>query len=154
MPTATPPVDRIALHCAATSYESETARPLRLVALPIRGNRILTGRALDLRPGAASPAATAERLRRVLGDRPLVGYFLDFSVAMAERLIGEPLSNERVEVSALYYARKVKVASKSAIDLRLDTLVRDLDLPVRADDARGTALAAAMAWLRLTQAEP
>lgn len=153
MPTAMPPVDRIALHCEATSYDAETARPLRLVALPIRGNRILTGRALDLRPGAASPTVTAQRLRRILGDRPLVGYFLDFSVALAERLIGEPLTNERIEVSALYYARKVKVASKSAIDLRLDALIQDLDLPVRADGARGTALAAAMAWLRLTQAE-
>ncbi len=153
MPTG----DRIALHCEATSYDAATAEPLRLVALPIRGNRILTGRALDLRPAAArtveSSVATAERLRRVLGDRPLVGYFLDFTVTLTERLIGGPLTNERIEVSSLYYARKVKVASKSAVDLRLDSLIQDLDLPVRADDAFGAALAAAMAWLRLTQGD-
>ncbi|MBP2232335.1 DNA polymerase-3 subunit epsilon [Azospirillum agricola] len=152
--TATRPEDRIALHCEATSFDAASAQPLRVVALRIRGERILTGQALDLRPGVdGSAAMVGERLRRFVADRPLVGYFLDFSVAMAERLTGTPLPNERVEVSGLYYDRKVRSASKSAVDLRLDSLIRDLGLPVRAEDARGAALAAAMAWLTLTRDE-
>ncbi|MCG5242755.1 DNA polymerase III [Azospirillum doebereinerae] len=146
--------ERVALHCEATSYDAATAEPLRIVALRIRGNRVLAGGALDLCPGVdGTPAEIAERLRRFLGDRPLVGYIVEFSAALVERLIGAPLRNERVEVSSLYYARKVRTVSKSAIDLRLDSLIRDLDLPVRAEDAHGAALAVAMAWLRLTQDE-
>ena len=80
-----------------------------------------------------------------------MGYYLDFSVAMAERLTGRPLAQERVEVSGLYYDRKIRNAVKHAVDLRLDSMIRDLDLPVRAEGAVGTALAVAMAWVRLTQ---
>lgn len=157
MPTTTAG-ERVALQCEATSYDAATAHPLRVVALRIRGNRVLAGSALDLRFGAdgvpgSAPAGAAERLRRFIGDRPLVGYVVDFSAALVERLTGAPLPNERIEVSGLYYDRKVKVTSKSAVDLRLSSLIADLDLPVRADDARGAALAVAMAWLRLTQDE-
>ncbi|MBP2299997.1 DNA polymerase III [Azospirillum picis] len=144
--------ERVAIHCEATSYDPAVAQPLAVAAIRIRGNRILTGSALRLHPGSDCGLGEAgDLLRAFIGDRPLVGYFLDFSAAMAERLNGRPLANERVEVSALYYARKIRTASKQAVDLRLDSLIRDLDLPVRADDAFGTALAAAMAWLRLTQ---
>jgi DNA polymerase III subunit epsilon len=146
-------LERVALHCDATSYDMASAEPLLLVALRVRGNRILTGGALVLRREEDGfPTDAGERLRRFLGPRPLIGYFLDFSAAMVERLIGAPLLNERIEVSGLYYDRKVRTLSKNAVDLRLGSLIQDLDLPVRADDARGTALAAAMAWLRLTSA--
>ncbi|PWC36425.1 DNA polymerase III [Azospirillum sp. TSO35-2] len=144
--------ERVAIHCEATGYDPEVAELRQIVAIRIRGNRILTGSALRLWPGCDTGVGEAgDLLRAFIGDRPLVGYFLDFSAAMAERLIGSPLPNERIEVSSLYYDRKIKAASKHAVDLRLDSLVRDLDLPVRPDGAFGVALAAAMAWLRLTQ---
>ncbi|WP_298380168.1 DNA polymerase III [Azospirillum sp.] len=150
---ATARLERVALHCDATSYDAASAEPLLLAALRVRGNRVLTSGALVLRREEDGfPTDAGERLRRFIGPRPLIGYFLDFSAAMVERLIGGPLANERIEVSGLYYDRKVRSLSKSAVDLRLDSLIQDLDLPVRADDARGTALAAAMAWLRLTNA--
>lgn len=148
-----PTDERVAIHCEATSYDAATAVPRRFAALRIRGDRILTGGGLILGPDDLSDPQAGARLRRFLGDRPLVGYFLDFSAAMAERLVGEPLPNERVEVSGLYYDRKVRTLSKSAVDLRLESMIQDLDLPVLADDARGKALAAAMAWLRLTAPE-
>ncbi|MFD1626452.1 DNA polymerase III [Azospirillum griseum] len=157
MPTPTTPAhapphgERVAIHCDATSFDAARAEPLRIAAVRLRGNRILTGSALILRAGEDGfPADAGARLAAFLGDRPLIGYFLDFSATLVERLIGAPLSNERIEVSGLYYDRKIKTALKHAVDLRLDRMIADLDLPVRADDARGTALAAAMAWLRLT----
>lgn len=144
--------ERVAIHCEATGFDPEAARPLTFAAIRIRGPRILAGSALRLYPGSDTGMAEAgDRLHAFIGDRPLIGYYLDFSIAMAERLTGRPLSDERVEVSGLYYDRKIRSASKQAVDLRLDSLIRDLDLPVQPDGAFGIALAAAMAWLRLTQ---
>lgn len=144
--------ERVAIHCEATSFDPEAARPLAFAAIRIRGPRILAGSALLLHPGSDTGLAEAgDRLHAFIGDRPLVGYYLDFSVAMAERLTGRPQPNERVEVSGLYYDRKIRSAVKHAVDLRLDSMIRDLDLPVRPEGALGTALAVAMAWLRLTQ---
>lgn len=144
--------ERVAIHCEATSFDPEAAKPLTFAAIRIRGPRILTGSALLLHPGNdISPAEAGDRLHAFIGGRSLVGYYLDFSVAMAERLTGRPLPEERTEVSSLYYDRKIRGLSKQAVDLRLDSLIRDLDLPVRPDGAFGIALTAAMAWLRLTQ---
>ncbi|SMF84426.1 DNA polymerase-3 subunit epsilon [Azospirillum oryzae] len=144
--------ERVAIHCEATSFDPEAATPLAFAAIRIRGPRILTGSALLLHPGCDTGLAEAgDLLHAFIGDRPLVGYYLDFSVAMAERLTGRSLSDERTEVSSLYYARKLRSMSKQAVDLRLDSMIRDLDLPVRPDGAFGIALTTAMAWLRLTQ---
>ncbi|BAI70793.1 hypothetical protein AZL_001550 [Azospirillum sp. B510] len=144
--------EHVAIHCEATSFDPGTARPVAVAAIRIRGFRILTGGALLLHPGGDIGVAEAgDRLHAFIGGRPLVGYYLDFSVALAERLTGRPLPDERAEVSSLYYDRKIRSLSKQAVDLRLDSLIRDLDLPVRPGGAFGTALAAAMAWLRLTQ---
>lgn len=144
--------ERVAIHCEATSFDPEAATPLAFAAIRIRGPRILTGSALLLHPGSDTGLAEAgNRLRAFIGDRPLVGYYLDFSITMAERLTGRPLSDERTEVSSLYYARKIRSMTKQAVDLRLDSMIHDLDLPVRPDGAFGIALTAAMAWLRLTQ---
>jgi DNA polymerase-3 subunit epsilon len=144
--------ERVAIHCEATSFDPEAATPLAFAAIRIRGPRILTGSALLLHPGSDTGLAEAgDLLHAFIGDRPLVGYYLDFSVAMAERLTGRSLPDERTEVSSLYYARKIRSMSKQAVDLRLDSMIHDLDLPVRPDGAFGIALTAAMAWLRLTQ---
>lgn len=144
--------ERVAIHCEATSFDPEAATPLAFAAIRIRGPRILTGSALLLHPGSDTGLAEAgNRLRAFIGDRPLVGYYLDFSITMAERLTGRPLSDERTEVSSLYYARKIRSMTKQAVDLRLDSMIHDLDLPVRPDGAFGIALTVAMAWLRLTQ---
>lgn len=153
MPTNSPTAreERVALHCDATSYDAAHAEPLRIAALRIRGNRILTGSALTLQAADGGfPTDAGAQLAAFLGDRPLVGYFLDFSATLVERLIGAPLANERIEVSGLYYDQKIRTALKSAVDLRLDRMIEDLELPVHADNAQSTALAAAMAWLRLT----
>lgn len=142
----------LALHCEATSFDAATAAPRVIAALPIRGNRILTSQALVIAMGHGRETAEAvERLRVLIEGRTLVGYYLDFSATLVERLLGTPLSNPRVEVSELFYAHKTRLPGKYAVDLRLDRLVEDLALPVRpAGDAYGTALTAALAYLKLT----
>lgn len=150
--SAPEPEERIAIHCEATSFDAATAAPRVIAALPMRGNRILTSQALLVTLGHGRETAEAvERLRALIGQRPLVGYFLDFTATLVERLLGTPLPNPRIEVSALFYEHKTRARGKYAVDLRLDRLVEELDLPVRpSGDAYGTALAAALACLRLT----
>ncbi|AWK86169.1 DNA polymerase III [Azospirillum thermophilum] len=147
------PRELVALHCEATSFDPATAAPRVVAAIPLHGNRVLTSRALVVALGTGPAAAEGvEQLRALIGDRPLVGYFLDFSAGLVERLLGAPLPGERIEVSSLFYDRKSRTPSKRAIDLRLDRLIGDLDLPLRPrGDAYGTALVAALAYLRLTE---
>lgn len=151
--------ERVAIHCEATSYDKATADLRSVAALRIRGPRILASQRLILSFWPTEPAEPGlARLLRFIGNRPLVGYYLDFTVAMIDRLVqpmtGTPLPNATVEVSSLYYARKARIPGKNAVDLRLDSILRDLDLPARAgDDAYAHALAAAMVCLRLESQE-
>ena len=60
------------------------------------------------------------------------------------------LPNRRIEVSALYYDRTARRQPGPAIDLGFASIMRALDLPMRAaHDAFNDALMAAMMYLRL-----
>lgn len=152
--------ERVAIHCEATSFDSATADLRCVAALRIRGARILTSQRLVLTFWPTEPAEPAlSRLLAFIGNRPLVGYYLDFTVAMLDRLVqpmvGMTLPNQRIEVSSLYYGRKSKALGKYAVDLRLDSILRELDLPPRAgEDAYANALAAAMVYLRMEPPRP
>ncbi len=152
--------ERVAIHCEATSFDSATADLRCVAALRIRGARILTSQRLVLTFWPTEPAEPAlSRLLAFIGNRPLVGYYLDFTVAMLDRLVqptvGMALPNQRIEVSSLYYGRKAKTLGKYAVDLRMDSILRELDLPPRAgEDAYASALASAMVYLRLEPPRP
>ncbi len=145
----------VAIHCDATSYDPAGAELRALAAVRIRGNRILASQhlAVAFRP-AEPPEPALGRFLHLIGNRPLVGYYLDFTVGLVERcvqpMIGIPLPNDRIEVSSLYYESRLKVPGKNALDLRLDSIVKALGLPERGgEDAYSNALASAMVYLRL-----
>lgn len=150
----------VAVHCEATSYDLAKADLRTVAAIRIRGPRILTSGRLVLPFWPTEPAEPGiARLLHHIGARPIVGYYLDFTMALLNRLvrpmIGIDLPNRRIEVSGLYYDRKLRTASKSAIDLKLDSILAELDLPPRSgEDAPATALAAALVYRRLIPAEP
>ena len=167
----------VSLDCETTGLDVRKAEILSVGAIRIKGDALLTSQRLDIlvRPtGPVSDRSVAihqlrtidvaaglcweEAIRRVLdfvGPRPLVGYYIDFDVAMLDkyvrRLIGCPLPNRRVEVSRLYYDwRAARMPPDSNIDLRFETIRERLDLPQRAEhDAFNDALIAAMMYLRL-----
>ena len=126
----------------------------------------LDGRPLPSTDLPAALAATAHTSRpsllrcgrqvlRFIGSRPLVGYYLEFDVAVLNRHVrpklGIPLPNRQIEVSALYYDTKARRAPPdSHIDLRFATIREELGLPERAEhDAFNDALLAAMMYVRL-----
>ena len=176
-----PPDEYVALDCETTGLDRQRDEIIAVGAVRIHGQRILTSQRLQLlvKPSAGAlraasvrvhglrerdlaqglPLAEAmARLLQFVGPRPLVGYYLEFDVAMINRAIrpltGLPLPQARHEVSALYYDHKKAQLPPYQhgmhIDLRFDTLMRDLALPQRpAHDAFNDAVMAAMAFVKL-----
>lgn len=131
-------------------------------AVRIVGNRIMTSERLELlvRPENGVSAESvrihclrerdlaqglpideaSKQLMRFIGSRPLVGYYLEFDVAMLNRalfpMLGQGLPQPAIEVSMLYYDYKFRQLpayqqqANAPIDLRFATLMSDLGLPV------------------------
>jgi DNA polymerase-3 subunit epsilon len=93
-----------------------------------------------------------------IGNRPLVGYYLEFDVAMINKYvkpkIGIPLQNKQTEVSALYYDKLDKNPQQVHVDLRFDTIMKKLELPILgAHDASNDAMMTAMIFIKLQNME-
>ena len=176
-----PPGEWVALDCETTGLNPRSDEIISIGAVRIVGERILTSERLELliRPerGVSAESVRIHRLRskdlegglprdeamrrlmHFIGSRPLVGYYLEFDVAMLNRavrpLLGMGLPQQRIEVSAMYYDYKFHrmpplQQQNPEIDLRFDTLMRDLGLPQRdAHDALNDAVMAALAFVKL-----
>ncbi len=138
-----------------TSLDPKSAEILSIGAVKIRGERVLASQHLHLlvKPthGIDRELIVAHRLRNVdvenglapedairqllafIGARPLVGYCLEFDVAVVNRYLkkwlGIRLPNQQTEVSTLYYDWKTRGGIDRYIDLSFDVILRDLDLP-------------------------
>ena len=175
-----PPDEWVSIDCETTGLDRAKDHILSIGAVPIRGQQVLTSQRLeilirpdgdraplsaesvrihqlreaDLTERGVSPQEAAERVLRFIGSRPLVGYFLEFDVAMLNRLvrplIGIPLPQPQIEVSGLYYDHKYRQNPGSHIDLRFDALMTDLQLPQRpAHNPVNDATMAALAFVKL-----
>jgi len=169
--------EAVAIDCETTGLDRRRDDIVTVAAIPIRGSRILASARFEaivrpeapmkaeaikvhrLREGDVAGGRTMEEvlpeLLRFIGARPLVGYYLEFDVAMinkhARRLIGIELPNRRIEVSALYYERKYGGAPPGVqVDLSFAAIRVDLGLPILAQhDAFSDALMTAMIYLAL-----
>jgi len=179
-----PPGEWVALDCETTGLDRRRDEIIAIGAVRIVGQRILTSESLQLlvRPekGVSADSVRIHRLRgadvahglpleqamrqllHFIGSRPLVGYYLEFDVAMLNRaiwpMLGMGLPQPQIEVSALYYDHKFRQLpphqqqAHADIDLRFATLMNDLGLPQReAHDALNDAVMAALAFIKLRQ---
>lgn len=107
-----------------------------------------------------TPEEAIKRLLHFIGSRPMVGYYLEFDVAMVNQvlfpMLGFGLPQPQIEVSALYHRYKMgqlqmhQRQTSPEIDLRLATMMKDLDLPMLpAHDPVNDAVMAAMAFIKL-----
>ena len=107
-----------------------------------------------------TPEEAIKRLLHFIGPRPMVGYYLEFDVAMVNQvlfpMLGFGLPQPQIEVSALYHRYKMgqlqmhQRQTSPEIDLRLGTMMKDLDLPMLpAHDPVNDAVMAAMAFIKL-----
>jgi DNA polymerase III subunit epsilon len=155
---------------------------ISLAAIRIRDNRLLLSQRLELlvRPSAAVehasvavhglrpmdvveglPARDAvSRFLHFIGTRPLVGYYLEFDIAMVNRVIrpwlGIGLPNRAIEVSALYYDRVMRDRSTrdalytGTVDLSFGRILADLELPaLPTHDALNDAVMTGLIYLKL-----
>jgi len=178
---APPPNEWVSLDCETTGLVVGRDEIISIGAVRIVGDRILTSQRLELlvKPskGVSADSIRVHRLRErdvaqgldpddavkqlmtFIGSRPLVGYYLEFDVAMLNRVIfpilGMGLPQPKVEVSAMYFDYKNRqlpphLKGVTNIDLRFATLMDDLALPQRdAHDAVNDAVMAAMAFVKL-----
>ncbi|MDG6773091.1 3'-5' exonuclease [Thiomicrorhabdus sp. ZW0627] len=176
----------VCFDCETTGLNPKKDKIVSLSAIKIKGNQVLTSGALNLliqQEGLISPESIAvHRIRNVdlqdgeievLTEReaigrflhfiqgyPLVGYYLEFDVAMVNGAIsdwlGVRLPNRMIEVSELYYQQRLKEVSQSIaqpnIDLKFDSILKRLDVPnLGQHDAFSDALMTSLIFLKLQQ---
>ena len=179
---APPPNEWVSLDCETTGLKVGHDEIIAVGAVRIVGDRVLASESLQLRvrpsrrvsaqsirihqlrdmdvADGMAPEQAVRQLLHFIGPRPLVGYYLEFDVAMLNQvvlpLIGLRLPQRQIEVSALYHRWKIRQLplhlqhAPPQIDLRLDTLMRDLGLPRRkAHDPLNDAVMAALAFIKL-----
>jgi len=177
---APPEGEWVTVDCETTGLDVRRDRIVSIGAVRIIGNCLLTSQRVELlvRPERAmtaesvrvhqlrdqdvahgvDPAQAMRQLMDFIGSRPLVGYYLEFDVAMLNReiwpLLGVGLPQPKIEVSAMYYDYKNRQLPAhlrgGTIDLRFATMMNDLGLPLRAaHDALGDAVMAGLAFLKL-----
>src|SRR5450631_3336320 len=172
------PADEVvAIDCETTGLNVRTDDIVTIAAIRIRGNRILPSESFEatVRPDAGmrvegikvhrlrqTDVAQSPFIRNVLpgllhfiGGRPLVGYYVDFDIAMLDKYvlpyIEIELPNRRIEVSKLYYERKYGDApANTVVDLSFASMLKDIGIPPLAQhDAFNDALMTAMMYVAL-----
>jgi DNA polymerase-3 subunit epsilon len=89
-----------------------------------------------------------------IGNRTLVGYYLEFDIAMINKYLkpklGISLPNKALEVSAIYYDYKIEKIPQANIDLRFNTIMHELIIPsLGKHDAYNDALMTSMIFIKL-----
>ncbi len=165
----------VCIDCETTSLNPKQAEILSIAAVVIRGNTILksTSRQWLVKPSGeidpktipihglrrqdvAAGLPLREALAQLLyfiGSRPIVGYYLEFDLAVINRQLkpwlGIQLPNLSIEVSGMYYNKKVS-AYRPEVDLSLRTILAELELPeLPRHDPMNDAITAAMIFLKL-----
>jgi DNA polymerase-3 subunit epsilon len=168
----------VSVDCETTSLKVQEAELLSIGAVRLRGNRILSSQSFyvlvkptrklesrnisihGLRPMDVSEGLDADTAVRQLldfiGGRPLVGYYLEYDVAVLNKYVraitGISLPNRQIEISGRYYDYKFKQNPGAYIDLRLSVLNEDLQIPaLPRHDALNDAITAGMLYLSLQQ---
>lgn len=172
-----PPGEAVSIDCETTGLNTRKDDIVTVAAIRIQGNRIRSSECFTatVKPRARlnADAIKVHRLRekdvasgrsidevlpellRFIGSRPLVGFYLEFDVAMLNRhlrrLLRIGLPNELIEVSGIYYERKYGDAPPGTqVDLRFASILTDLGLPLLGQhDAYSDALMTAMMYLQL-----
>lgn len=171
------PDEMVSFDCETTSLDVKEAEIISIGAVKIRGNRILTSEPFyvlvkpegmmsatnvtvhGLRPkdlsGGISVEAALEQFLHFAGGRPLVGYFLEYDVAMVNKflkpMLGITLPQEQIEVSEIYHRQEVKKRIyDNYVDLRMASMVKKLDIPdLPRHDSLNDSINVAMMYLAL-----
>ncbi len=89
-----------------------------------------------------------------IGNRKILGYYIKFDFEFINRYIKEitgiKLPNETIELSSYYFKRKRRASAYEFVDLKFDTILRELDIPqLYKHDALNDAVMTAMMFIKL-----
>lgn len=171
------PDELVSFDCETTSLNVKEAQIISIGAVKIRGDRILTSETFDiivkldgvmeatnvtihgLRPKDLTNGVSIEealhQFLHFVGGRPLVGYFLEYDVAMVNKflkpMLGITLPQKQIEVSRIYHAQETRHKYYDAeIDLKMATMIKALNIPdLPRHDALNDAINVAMMYLML-----
>lgn len=171
------PDEYVSFDCETTSLDVKEAEIISIGAVKIRGNKIVTSESFyvlvkpegmmqarnvtihGLRPKDLSNGLPIEEaLKRFLdfvGGRPVVGYFLEYDVAMVNKflkpMIGVGLPNRQIEVSAIFYQQEMRQKYYDmVVDLRMANMIKTLKIPdLPRHDALNDSINVAMMYLAL-----
>lgn len=169
----------VCFDCETTGLNPKNDKIITLSAIKIRANEILTSQSLnltfkqqqlinpesivihrlrnmDIEQGLEEREAIA-RFLHFIGSRPLVGYYLEFDVAMVNQVVkpwlGINLPNRQIEVANLYHKRYYQSLLQNeheVFDLSFNAILTRLKLPNMAKhDAFNDALMTAMIYTKL-----
>ncbi|KAA0011765.1 3'-5' exonuclease [Billgrantia pellis] len=167
----------VSIDCETTRLDARTAEPVSIGAVKVRGDRVLTSeslslrlkrpatltgdsirvhglRGIDLDDGECLDEALAKLLDFV-GNRPLLGWRLDFGLSILNRQIrprfGFDLPNSGIDVAQLYHRqRRRSMMEPEPRSLRFDAVAEALDVPIMGrHTALGDAVTTALMYLRL-----
>ncbi len=166
----------VCFDCETTGLNVKEDEIISIGAIIIKGNKILHSKKFERFAKTTTPLSSEsikihhirecditnaldidvviEEFLEFIGNRPLVGYFLEFDCAMINKYIkpkiGITLPNEKIEVSALYYDKMIKKYPQGNIDLRFDVIMNKLSLPrLGKHDAINDVIMTSMIFLKL-----
>jgi len=166
----------VSIDCETTSLKVKDAELLSIAAVRIAGNRLCAKDAFytlikpnqapdhenvrvhGLRPRDFSEGLPREealgKFLQFIGGRTLLGYYLQYDLAVLNKyirpMLGTALPNCEIEVSGRYYDWRFADHPGAYIDLRWETIVRNLNIPLLPrHDAMNDAMTAAMMYLAL-----
>ena len=167
----------VAFDCETTGLDPKKAEIVSIGAVKIVGNKVLTSERFDVfvKPSkdmseesikihhirncdvqnAVDVESAIKSFAKFIGTRTLVGYYLEFDVAMVDKYLnkfaGIKLQNPQTEVSALYFDQKIDPFGSKNVDLRFDSIAKDLDIPLFSQhNAYYDALSTALIFLKCT----
>ncbi|GAB3732164.1 3'-5' exonuclease [Silanimonas algicola] len=170
---APPPHEVVSLDLETTGLDVASDRILRLAAVPVRAGRVVLSERFErwVDPGRAFgidsirhhrilpadvAAADAERVvveafLRWLGPRPLLGYCIDFDIALLDRSVREiaafSLPNRRIDLAEVDFRRQLNRHPETACRRGLDAILAEAGVPsLLRHDALADATATALAW--------
>lgn len=166
----------VCFDCETTGLNPKVDDIISIGAVIIKGNTILSSKKFErfVKPKTklAADSIKIHQIRKIdledaeeidvviedflafIDNRPLVGYYLEFDVAMINKYVkpklGITLPNKQHEVSAIYYDKVIGNIPQHNIDLRFDTIMKKLKLPILgAHDASNDAMMTAMIFIKL-----
>ncbi|HEY9016869.1 3'-5' exonuclease [Thiomicrospira sp.] len=171
--------DLVCFDCETTGLDTKSDKIVSLSAIKIRQNQILSSQSLNLKfkqqHNINPESIVIHRLRNIdvevgldegeaikqfvefIGSRPLVGYYLEFDMAMVNAVIqpwlGIKLPNQQIEVSELYHKHFYQdwlQPEHEVFDLSFNAILDKLHLPrMGQHDAFNDALMTAMIYVKL-----